>query len=318
MLKKRLLQKAITPDLRKKIYFRLISGTVIAIFSFRISVAAEDIKHDCPETTSTVNKKYDKDVVESKIKLLHKIVYDSPTAKRIMHSNNEQAIESLENAKEAHKQSINFLNNDCIDITEQKLNEGLLLIQAASHQVVDIQRKNELSRQRYESLSQRITIFQSAYNRIKKDRKNNMIDFLDEKNLEDLVNTAESEVQKNNYEQANMNLLKAVSMLETALTLAQDKETVVHELKFNSPEEEYAYTIETNNSYIKLLNMLFDNIDPTSKKYHSIKAQLENNQNVLKEAENELSSGHINQAIAVLEKGNIQMIRTLSLTGFNL
>ena len=59
---------------------------------------------------------------------------------------------------------------------------------------------------------------------------------------------AEALAQKGDYLAANKHLFQAANLVEAALTRARDKETLVHQLKFETPEDEYAYELQRNNS----------------------------------------------------------------------
>ena len=110
-------------------------------------------------------------------------------------------------------------------------------------------------------------------------------------------------------------MIKAVQMIENALTVALDKETLIHELKFDSIEEEYAYALETNRSYKKLLNMVLENMDESSPNHASMEKLVRGNEELLTEANANVASGKMEQALVIIDNGNITLIRTLSATG---
>ena len=291
---------------------------LLVITLFQIPAYAVENNNACLTDDDALINQQDKSkypVVESKIKLLHKIVHDSATAQRIIDSENSKAIALLKITRETLAHSITLFDSGCIDASEQKLNDGLQLAQTASRYVVDNQRAAELSRQRYENLNERTTIFRDAYNRMLMDKDAETENSLDENRLLKLISSAEKLAQKNDYKQANIAMIKAVQMIENALTVALDKETLIHELKFDSIEEEYAYALETNRSYKKLLNMVLENLDESSPNHASMEKLVRGNEELLTEANANVASGKMEQALVIIDNGNITLIRTLSFTG---
>ena len=104
-------------------------------------------------------------------------------------------------------------------------------------------------------------------------------------------------------------------MVDNALSDARHNEVLLHELKFESPEEEYSYEVSRNDSYVIL-------IDLSQKKSTISQAEITYVQNLINEnaqlraqAEELANKGDIEKGIAVLEKGTDKLSRALRISG---
>lgn len=292
---------------------------VLLVTLFQRPLIAEEINSLCATNGEAVDAQQSESeyhVVESKLKLLQNIVYESSTAKRIEASDNTKAVALLKLAREALALSNKLIEQGCISTTEQSLNDGLQYFQTASRYVVDSRRAENVADKTYEQLAERLDTFRKVYERVQRDKGKDKVNILDENQLQSLTNTAENLARKKDYMQANIAMRKAVNMIESALTLALDKETIVHELKFDSIEDEYAYLMETNNSYKKLLNTVLENLDASNSKHASLAKLLKMNEVLLSESSVNAASGKMEKALANLEEGNITLIHALSFIGF--
>jgi hypothetical protein len=295
--------------------FILISS-ITAIPMFLNPATADDISAECAAEIETVNN--ERSVVKNKIKLLDTIVHGSSTAKRIEISNNSDAIELLENARASLQHSNRFYEQGCMEASERELNKGLKAIETASRVVVNNKRLDMIARQRYEHLSNEVSSFREAYDRISREKKGAADNSLDKDTLQELLRSAEKLAQVNNYKQANTILLKAANMIASALVVIRDQETLRYEFKFESIEEEFAYVMKTNQSYTKLLDMVLENQELSSQVRTSIEKLVKRNQELRAEADVNLSAGNKEAAIASLDEGTENMIRALRFTGIGL
>ena len=301
-----------------------LTATVFAMSS--IPVFADENQSTCQSNVEAsklpINQITDQDqltrMVEIKLKLLDKIVHGSSTAKRIESSKNNEAIELLKTARQYLVDSKKLFDQGCIKASEENLDNWLQTIEAASHNVVDSQRLDKSARQRYKHLNEQVTSLREAYDLIMKEKNNTTVDFLDENALQELLNSSAELARKDNYQQANKFMFKATNMLEISLTNVRDKETLVHEIKFDSIEEEYAYLLETNNSYIKLLKLVMSNQNTSDPKHVSMGKLVERNKGLRAAADTNFAEGKIEEALANLEEGTENLIRALRFSGIGL
>jgi hypothetical protein len=300
--------------------FILISS-ITTIPMFLNLAIADDIFGECAAEIEAINTQQDKSersVVKNKIKLLDAIVHGSSTAKRIEKSNNSDAVELLENARTSLQHSNKLYAQGCVEVAERELNKGLKAIETASRVAVNNKRMDKIERQRYENLSNEVSSFREAYDRILKEKKGEADDILDTDAMDDLLRTAGKLAQADDYKQANETMLKAANMIASALVFIRDQETLRYEFKFESIEEEFAYVMKTNQSYTKLLDMVLANKDLSTSVRKSIEKLVKRNEKLRAEADVKLSAGNKEAAIASLNEGTENMIRALRYTGIGL
>lgn len=322
------------PQLRRKVKIpemgwqsgrKITALFTVAVFAvLSMPVMADEIHSTCPKDDAAsslpINQVADQltQLTKSKLKLLDKIVHDSSTAQRIEESKNNEAIELLKAARQHFAEAKKLFDQGCVKASEKQLNDGLQTIEIASHDVVDSQRLDKVARQRYKLLSGQATSLREAYDLIMQEKDNTAVNILDERSLQELLHSSAELAQKNNYTEANKTMLKATNMLEVSLTIVRDKETLVHTLKFDSIEEEYAYVLEINNSYMKLLQLIMGNQNTSDPKHVSMEKLVERNKSLLAVADINISKGNMEEALANLEEGTENLIRALRIAGIGL
>ncbi|MEN8760897.1 MAG: hypothetical protein ABF290_00585 [Thiogranum sp.] len=255
--------------------------------------------------------------IDSKLKLLGKLVNDSTAAKRITASTNEQALELLANAREAWQHATAARESGDLNASEQHVKQGLDTISAASRMVEDVGRVQLMQQQRYQQLRKRVLSFSEAFQRAVAEKPGQSVgDYLDQPGVSGLMLEAEGLAHKGDYVAANRRLVQAADAVEQALSLARDKETLVHELKFDSPEDEYAYEIQRNKGYQQLIDLLKHKRTGSDTKLVYVQKMVVENDRLCEEAEVLVKQGDVQAAIRELEKGTVKLERALRASGF--
>ena len=254
--------------------------------------------------------------VTSKINLLGRLVQNSPTASRIMKSDNEGAIDLLNEASEEWQVATQELELMNIKQAEESVKRGLILMTQASSFVADKVRIANAQKARYQKLQERILSFTEAFQRIALEKKQKDISWLlDNKKIDALLDQAEQLARQGSYHEANQHLSFAADSVEIALAQARHKETLLHDLTFESPAEEYEYEKQRNHSYMLLADLIKTKkkIEPNSlQHFHGILKENE----ILREQADELAgNGDIEAAIKMLEQGTLKLARTLRASG---
>lgn len=138
------------------------------------------------------------------------------------------------------------------------------------------------------------------------------------KSLNDQVNTllgkASRSAASRNYEEANSVLLVAYEQVRDALEQLRGGETLVRSLNFATPEEEYRYELDRNDTYRMLITMLIEekktmNIDTRVQQF------LDEAGAYRKQGENEAASGNFAQAIKTMEQSTRSLIAAMRNAG---
>ena len=267
-----------------------------------------------PAANGSVEKNYR--ALNSKLILLGKLVNESTTATRITASSNEQAHELLANAREAWQEATAARDSGDINASEQHVKQGLATISAASRMVEDVGRVQQAQVQRYQQLRKRVLSFSEAFQRAVAEKPGQSFSgFLDQAEVSGLIQEAEALAHKADYVAANQRLVKAADAVELALSQARDKETLVHELKFDSPEDEYAYEIQRNKGYRQLIDLLKHKRADSDTKLLYVQKMVVENERLCEDAEALFKQGDTQAALKQLEKGTDKLEMALRASG---
>jgi hypothetical protein len=254
--------------------------------------------------------------IDSKLKLLAKLVNESAAAARISDSGNERALELLAEARTAWQQASRARDSGNLNASEQHVKQGLQAISSASRMVEDVGRANTVQQQRYQQLRKRVLSFSEAFQRAAAEKPGQSVsDYLNLAEVSGLLKEAEGLAHEGDYVAANRRLVKAADAVELALSLARDKQTLVHELKFESPEEEYAYEIERNKGYQQLIDLLKHKRAGSDTKLVYVQKMIVENDQLCEDAEALVRQGDVQAAIRELEKGTNKLEMALRASG---
>jgi len=119
----------------------------------------------------------------------------------------------------------------------------------------------------------------------------------------------------NDLPAARSSLSKLNKRLEKALVEARDNETLVYELDLSDPKVAYEYEMQTNLSYMMLLDLLSSErkLSATAQAY--VNRAVAENAGVREEAASLADAGDYAQAVTVLETASRRLIQALKISG---
>lgn len=126
---------------------------------------------------------------------------------------------------------------------------------------------------------------------------------------------AETAARQGAFGQANEHLTKAYKLAVQLVTALRDKETIVYELKFDVPWDEYEYEKERNNSFIVLIDTLLLEHNPPPSVRKLVRAYQQESRKYFVEAQKMVGENRIEPAIGVMENANrllTQALRAIS------
>lgn len=253
--------------------------------------------------------------VSRKVDLLGRLVQNSSAAARIENSDNDDAKALLQQARSAWENAVIKLEVMNIDQAEISARDGLIIMTRASSAVADTARLKNERLARYKQLRERIDSFTDAFQRIESEKQESISYLLDMENIEKTMNQADKLAKENNYTEANKLLAGAADSVELALAKARHKETLLHELKFNSLEEEFAYEKQRNHSYMLLADLIKKKKKVEEKRLQEFQSSLDENEKMRRKADDMARNGNIEGAIRALENGTQNLARTLRASG---
>jgi len=254
-----------------------------------------------------------------KLKFIDMLVNRSPRVKRVEASDDSKAKELLAAAQQHHRRAVAEMEKGDLDQVDHFVGLALDAVGIAFRMVADPAHREAVEAERYKELEARVASFRQAFKEVAAQKGAQTAAFLDEVKVATLVGEAEALAKEKRYQQANQPLAKAADMVERALAKAREKETLVYDLNFATPEEEYAYDLERNRSYELLANMMVAQCPPERKsRLPLIKRLIQRNEELRAEADALAAGGDTEGAIQVLQKGTDSLVRALRMAGLPL
>lgn len=254
-------------------------------------------------------------LLNSKLELLDRLVNQSASMKRIEQSDNAQAKELLRSARASYQNARLLMEKNSLDKSDQAIDEGLRSVSKASQFVVDIRQQEKRYKREYAPLRARVVGFLESFEAAVVEREDNGAALLDRAKVKALMAQAQSNYEDGRYTMAQEQLDQAASSVELGLSLARDKETVVHELVFNSLQDEYAYEVQRNDSYQMLIKLMI-NEDSVAVSAHSyIQKKVDQNGQLRVQAQTLVKNGDFKDALNVIEGATEQLVDALRMGG---
>ena len=257
-----------------------------------------------------------RDALARKLKLLGRLLHDSPAATRIEDSDDQEAQRLLATARDALGEATRRYEDGNLGAAEAQVDDGLMAMTDASRRVADTRRQAQQQRDSYQRLRERVTSFLQAFQRVVAEKQGEPVAaLLDEAAVSRETVDAAALAAQGDYAAANQRLKRVAAAIEVALSEARREETLLHELKFDSPEQEYTYEKQRNQAYKLLIELLQAKQSVSETALAHMKSMVLQNEQLRSEADALVRSGDTKAAIAKLEKGTESLARALRASG---
>lgn len=254
--------------------------------------------------------------VYNKIKFFSWLVNDSPTVDRIMKSSDSIAVEQLSVARGLLEQAQAEYEDGEFLLAEENISAGIKEMSSVSRKIKDVERVESARKNIFFELKQHVQSFVDVFERVAKEKNDKAIDeMLDRHKLNTIVKRADTLYQKGQLALANQELKQAADMVDMALRDARHKDVLLHELSFDSIEDEYTYEFKRNESYLMLIKLLQDEQNVSEASQQFVNKIVANNEQVVKQAEGYAAKGDKVSAIRLLENSTDKLSRALRMSG---
>lgn len=254
--------------------------------------------------------------IYNKLKLLDWLVHTSPTSIRIEESGDVEAMRQLLRSQEMWHQASEHNDRGEYDLAEVHINAGLKIMAGMSRKYKDEDRVKKARIDLYKQVKDHVDMFISAFDRIEMEKgEDDVKNLLDREKLSALVAEAEAQYTDGDLAMANHLMRQAADMVDTALSDARHQDVLLHELSFESLEEEYAYEVNRNKSYVLLIDLMKKKTAVSEASDSYVQKLINENRELRDQAEGHAMQGDYEQGIAVLEKGTEKLSRALRVSG---
>ena len=254
--------------------------------------------------------------VYNKVKFLDWLVNSSPVAKRIEDSDDNEAKARLKRAQDMWEQAVEHSERNEYELAEGHINEGLKLMTRVSRKFKDKDRVEQARIDLYKQVKGHVDMFVAAFDRIAAEKGDMQIDkMLDREKLDSLIASAESRYEDDDLAMANHLMGQAADMVDHALSDARHEDVLLRELSFESLEEEYAYEVQRNESYVMIIDMLQKKTPKSQTSMAFVQKMVDDNARLRKEADGLAERGDYAEGIKLLEKSTDKLSRALRVSG---
>lgn len=133
--------------------------------------------------------------------------------------------------------------------------------------------------------------------------------------IEDLVKKANAKALENNYEDANSFLYQAYNLKTQLLQKLDHESTIVYDLIFDTPEDEYQYMVKRNKHYQELVEKVTAENSYNEQTLKLVNTYITKGRNGLGAAYESQKSNEHKKAIEILERSVKDLSNALSLLG---
>ncbi len=254
--------------------------------------------------------------IYNKIKLLDWLVNDSPVTKRIEASGDDEAKQQLQRSREMWEQAVEHNEEGEYELAEGHINQGLVLMTRLSRKVKDEDRVRQARIELYKQVKGHVDMFVVAFDRVAEEKgEDHVRGMLDRDELDEIMTKAESAYEDGELAMANHLMRQAADIVDNALSDARHKDVLLHELTFENLEEEYAYEINRNESYVKLIDLMQKKSAPSQASAAYVQKLIEENAKLREQADVLVSEGNLEKGISVMESGTDKLSRALRMSG---
>jgi len=254
--------------------------------------------------------------VFNKLKFFSWLVNDSPTMTRILKSDDSEAIKQLEKSRHLLQQAQAQYDEAEFLLAEENIAAGIKEMSRVSRKIKDLDRVEKARKKLFHKLKQHVQTFADVFERVAKEKNDKHIDaMLDHEKLQKTLDDADALYREGQLALANHTMKQAADIVENAISNARHKDVLIHELNFDSPEDEYEYEKKRNESYVMLVRLLQEKqtVSDASRQY--VNKIVAANKGVVAEAELHAADGDTEAATRILEKGTDKLSRALRMAG---
>jgi tetratricopeptide (TPR) repeat protein len=257
--------------------------------------------------------------VDSKLRLMKIVLSESPAARRIPQSGNEQAKKNLEDARALYAKAEADAAAERLGPALKQLDEALRLIVAASHMVPDPGQAAAQERARYAELRDAIHAFLNLHRNLPArgtdGKAPGAVAVPEVSRIDALVDKAEAQAAAGNFQEANASLGNAYKIAASTLSKMMAAETITYDLKFDTPAEEFRYELARNVSYEGLVPIALSQSNAARDVAALAEGYVRHSRELRSTAQQQATAGDYGAALKTIQEATAQLQRSLHTAG---
>lgn len=258
--------------------------------------------------------------VVTKARLVERQLIQSPGIQRIRQSSNVPAKKQLAEAESLFAKAQGEIASGQADSARGLLDEALRKIVAASHLVPDVAQQEEQFQSRNAELRAAIMTFKSLHGSISsrldtRKSRDAGLSAADGKKVDGIVATTDALVAQGRHRDANLLLVDAHREVVLTLNKMLAAETIVYDLKFNSPTEEFQHELARNHSYEELIPIALAQLNSNQETAAQAERYTQQSRSLRELAQQKANNGQYLVAVKTMQDATDHLQRSLRSAG---
>ncbi len=268
-------------------------------------------------TTKSAKPEVSVAMVNQKLMFAEMLV-NSAASTRVKSSDNDEAKQMQSKAENLVSQSKQELQNGNNQVAYSNAEEALVLLKSAA-KLVPSEEEIVVLKENYKELQHSVHNFEQSHEEsyqrmLKSGGEKAAVDY-DKAQVAALKAEAEKLAQKNDYVNANKKLETAQRMITTAIQQMLHSQTIVYDLNFETPQEEYEYELKRFGGYEELIPVAVEQKQPNEGTKKLMESFVEKGQKMRDIAVETANAGDYPRAVAMLQDATTEIRRALRMVG---
>lgn len=257
--------------------------------------------------------------LENKTRLVKLLLAQSPAVQRIPQSGNAQAKKKLAEAQALYAKAADEAAGGRTDAAIKLLDEALREIVSASRLVPDPAQAASQERSRYAAMIETVRTFAGLHQNVsaRMAAKNVQASAkpLDPARVNGMMEKAEALAAGGNHKDANALLNGAYKELVASLNRMLLAETIVYDLKFDTPADEFRHELARNRSYEELVPLAVAQLNVPRETALLAERYVQQGRSLREQAQKQGSGGDYAAALKTIQDATGQIQRALRIAG---
>ena len=273
---------------------KLAAAIVTASFVLFSAAAVAEIEGDDP--------------LAKRLAMVHTLLFDSSAAKQVMSNGAEPA---LAKRREAIRLYESAAAGGDFETRQSQLNQAVAMLYEAVGLVKNGAHGDEKALRDFTNRKSSLEALLAAHERIMDEKGKSQLHTLLLAEIEEDFNMAEMLVAEGKAAEARIHLDKAYEVTMLSVEHARTGETLTRELKFDTPQDEYAYELDRNDTHRMLVTVLLkDKLENEATK-NRVAGFLEAADKYRQTALEHADAGQFDDAISALELSTNELVKVI-------
>ena len=248
------------------------------------------------------------DELAPRIAMVRTLLFESSAARRIENSDDEPARLKRQQAISIFEEAI---DPGDIDTRKARLNDAVALLYASAALVSNNSGSDQKYREDLDRRQRSLDALLVAHERIMVEKGTTDEHTLLLADIDADTRAVETLLSANKIDQAREHLDRAYGKTRLSVEQSREGETLLRELKFETPEDEFRYELDRNDTHRMLLTVLLQEKMQNERVKDRVYSYVEEADKLRESATEQASDERFDEAIELLERSTAELVRAI-------